>query len=236
MLGSAFPLDNRHDQHLLGAVRKLRDLDAHPGIYDEVVHLPTNLGGLGIPSFADCSGHARAAANDLADSVLSTFIPSIAPEDDPVSQYARCRTMFEDTHKQLFHRLDTAQRITLIESGSTLGRRWLSTLPTSPQLNIENASLMLNLQIRTLSLTERPCPARGCKQTMSLGHPERCALLNGSFHFRHDRVKNAVAAGYRAIPDSEVVVEPIVQVEVAIVTTSLSHLLRIALYLRFSST
>ena len=122
--------------------------EVHCAIEQALISLPVRLGGFGIPSYAKCAPHTYAAANELADTVLAPILPSIQPTSEPMlSQSERCQDMFEAAHSSTFELLDSHKLV--LESSSSLGRKWMSVLPTAAQFRLTDSEVAGALQQRT---------------------------------------------------------------------------------------
>ena len=66
------------------------DVETRRQIDDTVIALPIRLGGLGLHSHHSSAPMAKAAADDLADSMLAPIVPDVNPPEKITSQKERC--------------------------------------------------------------------------------------------------------------------------------------------------
>ncbi len=182
----------------------------HRAIEEALISLPIRLGGLGILSYAKCAPHAYAAANELADTVFAPILPSIQPTSEPMlSQSKRCQDMFEAAHSSTFELLDSHKQVIVLESSSSLGRKWMNVLPTAAQFRLTDSEVAGALQQRTLRIGNvEHC--RRCARERHLGHDEVCQG-GGWMIPRHEQVKYALAHALRSVDGSLVTVGPHIQ-------------------------
>ena len=119
------------DDALYSHVKNLRASSNGPED-NEVISLPARLGGMGILSHRECAPHAYAAASESADAVLAPLFGDVRTDDEEdiiKAQGERCLEAFVKRREQLLARVGDKERKTLVESGSVLGRKWLSAIP-----------------------------------------------------------------------------------------------------------
>ncbi|BEI97702.1 hypothetical protein CcaverHIS631_0300010, partial [Cutaneotrichosporon cavernicola] len=188
---SSGPIDNNQDKALLG--------------------LPVRLGGLGILSHKTCAPHAYAASLELCNFLLDPIFGTDTPDDaePPKSQRERCQDAFAANLSALLPSLQTSQQQAVLESGSVLGRQWLSVIPYNANNRLTNFEVSAALHLRTL-LTGNWVVCRHCGQANTYGHDEVCPHRARWTVARHEQVKRAIATSLSAIPDTQVHLEPFI--------------------------
>src|SRR6202042_630329 len=149
---------------------------------------PMKLGGCGIPSFKECAPLARAAMEESADRVLDGdgLLAGPVPK-----QGARCMTAFIERRERLFDKLDEQSRLTVIDSGSHLGRKWAPIIPFDSFNRLFDSDICAAMHLRTL------CPGsadicRRCSLPNTPGHDEVCHSRPNWRLARHELVKKSM--------------------------------------------
>ena len=133
--------------------------------------------------------------NDASDAVLHPLVPAFLPPDQVVSQGVRCRQMFDGQRSAIFRQLSDVEKLSVIQAGSAIGRRALSTLPLSPRYTLSGHEMRTAFHVRTLA---QPISGlcRKCDQHNYLFHGESCRAGNQAARTnRHEGVKLAIGAG-----------------------------------------
>jgi hypothetical protein len=172
-----------------------------------LLSLPPALGGCGISSHLEISPLAYKAAHTLSTTVLRLLVPRLKLESDTRSQRELSQEAALIKQELLLASLDSRDQITLTESASQVGRRWMDVTPSSSRLIMSDADVQANLHHRTLL----PGYAGGCKLCASpnlSSHDEACRGRQDYRISRHESVKHIVASGLRGIPRMDVEVEP----------------------------
>jgi hypothetical protein len=201
---------HRLDASLWTAVDKLR---GH--IPSEVNHkrdrcllsLPPALGGCGVTSHLEVSPLAYKAAHSLSTTVLRPLVPRLELESDTRSQRELSQEAALIKQELLLASLDSRDQITITESASQVGRRWLDVTPSSSRLVMSDADVMANLHHRTL-LSGYPGNCQLCASPNLPSHDEACRGRQDFRISRHESVKHIIASGLRGIPRMQVEVEP----------------------------
>ena len=89
--------------------------------------------------------------NDASDAVLHPLVPAFLPPDQVVSQGVRCRQMFDGQRSAIFRQLSDVEKLSVIQAGSAIGRRALSTLPLSPRYTLTGHEMRTAFHVRTLA-------------------------------------------------------------------------------------
>jgi hypothetical protein len=194
--------------------------ERHRRITDTLYSLPVRLGGLGLQSYQVCAPLAYSAANDVADRLLEPLLgpaptpPQLSDDSNPdsiIRQGVRCNKEFEAIRKALFQDLTDQQIKTVLESGSGLGKKWLSIVPFYSSLRLSDFEISAGLHVKTLL----PGPGVVCRQcgvrTVEVGHAEVCVHRQRWSTARHEQVKRAIASALSKIPGVAVVVEPLIE-------------------------
>jgi len=94
---------------------------------DALVKLQARFGGLGILSYADCSTHAKAAAQDDSDAVLAPLLGSQQANTLPAAEAAQpgnsLQPHVERTTRRSLQKLGLQSQKLLVEATSIIGRR-----------------------------------------------------------------------------------------------------------------
>jgi len=69
----------------------------------------------------------------------------------PKSQHKRCKQLWDDQQNDFLTTLDDPERKYMAESSSTLGRKWLDTIPYYPSLRLTDFEVSTAIHYRTLS-------------------------------------------------------------------------------------
>ena len=165
--------------------------------------LHLRLGFMGILSHQDIAPLALSAANQASDRLINSFQPlssnmDASQEAQPKSQHERCKQFWEDQQNDLLTTLDDPERKYMAESSSTLGRKWLDTIPYYPSLRLTDFEVSTAIHYRTQSTSPlTTCP--WCSKSNSLGHdevalpdqgrrwPGMTLWLESSFHLENHR-------------------------------------------------
>ena len=106
--------------------------------------------------------------------------------------------------------LDKRAQLLFAESCSSLGRKWLSVIPSCPTFAISNTEVQANLIYRSL-MPLPPTPCRACNLPNYRGHAEVCKGRSTFFVSRHKSVKHQLANAARTMPNMTVTVEPYIR-------------------------
>nr|XP_031858929.1 uncharacterized protein CI109_005596 [Kwoniella shandongensis]KAA5526001.1 hypothetical protein CI109_005596 [Kwoniella shandongensis] len=191
----------------LDTIRGKRPLPEHEQRDRCLISLPPNLGGLGLASHAEVAPLAYRAASSLAIGSLLAIVPELDESTEPVSQRELCREASITKQKELMATLTLHERITVVESASQIGRRWLTAIPSAPRFTVPCPAVQTALHYRTLT-PGYPGRCKRCMEDNTLGHDENCQGRKRLTKSRHEGVKHRMASALRAIPGAEVVVEP----------------------------
>ena len=74
-----------------------------------------------------------------------------SPPDQVVSQGVRCRQMFGGQRSAIFRQPSDVEKLLVIQAGSAIGRRALSTLPLSPRYTLTGHEMRTAFHVRTLA-------------------------------------------------------------------------------------
>jgi hypothetical protein len=182
----------------------------NPTIDRALVHLPMKLGGLRLLSFSDPSPHVFEAASAAAEHVLSAFVDAPHCDDNRTSQRERCWTLFNEQRSALFELVSPGERAKVVENSSALGRRWLTTIPSTPNRLISGAELAITLQNRTLlAIHTSTCLACG-EANPTTSHIDACLKTSGIRTKRHEVLKPALGVALKSAPGSRVDYEPLI--------------------------
>nr|XP_031862100.1 uncharacterized protein CI109_002513 [Kwoniella shandongensis]KAA5529172.1 hypothetical protein CI109_002513 [Kwoniella shandongensis] len=173
----------------------------------DLLSLPPAMGGVGLSSYRDYSPLGYKAATSLALSSLCTLVDNLDEPVDPLSQRELCKEANTIKHKSIMASLPLLDRISVVESSSQLGRKWLSAIPSAPRFVIPDAAIQSALFYRTLQ-PGYSGTCRKCSAPNTLGHDENCMGRSRYVKARHDAVKHRLAAALKSIPGSTVVEEP----------------------------
>jgi len=99
-----------------------------------------------------------------------------SPPDQVVSQGVRCRQMFGGQRSAIFRQPSDVEKLLVIQAGSAIGRRALSTLPLSPRYTLTGHEMRTAFHVRTLA---QPISGlcRKCDQH-NYFHGESCRVGN----------------------------------------------------------
>lgn len=172
-----------------------------------LIALPTSLGGLGLFSHVGTAPIAFASASALSDDALSNLIATPLPACEIRSQRDQCREASIAIQTNLMATLDTREQITLAESASLLGRKWLDALPTSKRLLLSDSVVQAGLHYRTF-MAGHTGACRKCALPNFAGHDEACLARPSYTVSRHEAIKHSIASGLRTIKGLDVLAEP----------------------------
>jgi hypothetical protein len=180
-----------------------------------LLNLPARLGGVGVLSYKDCAPLAWQAATEEADTTLDSIL---GPAPDrrqrettgaPLvkSQGERCKEMWGKQQEELLEKMDDKERKLLIESASTIGRKWLSVIPYRQQLRLSDYDIATGLAYR-LQVPPSSGHCRWCGDEASLGHDELCLNRTRGTIQRHNAIARAIAQQISSDHSSTVDLEP----------------------------
>lgn len=186
---------------------------------DKVIFkLPARMGGLGLLSHQDCAPLAFATASESSDLLLTPLLgpppsaPLLSDNDDPdsiVPQRTRCAAMFATERDRFFASLDQTSRQTMLESSTTLGRRWLNVIPFSVRHRLSNFEVSAALHIRSLR-TGNHTACQRCGELNVLGHDEICGARDAWRVARHEQVKRVLTEALGRLPGVQATMEPFI--------------------------
>nr|XP_031857099.1 uncharacterized protein CI109_007545 [Kwoniella shandongensis]KAA5524170.1 hypothetical protein CI109_007545 [Kwoniella shandongensis] len=173
----------------------------------QLLSLPPAMGGIGLASYREYAPLAYKASSSMAITSLLAIVDGLDEPIDPLSQRELCKEANTIKYNTLMASLPLQDRISVVESASQLGRKWLSAIPSAPRFVIPNAAIQSALLYRTLRAGYQG-NCRKCAIPNSLGHDENCTGRSRFIKARHDAIKHRLAAALRSIPGSSVVEEP----------------------------
>jgi len=135
--------------------------------------------------------------------VLELGLP-FEEDQDILSQGSRCAKVSAARQSELLSDSNPVEKLSVVEAVSTLGRRWLSVIPFSPNLALTNAEVATGLHFRTL------CPGREdlcfhCAASNSFGHDDICSGRALWTPAQHGQVKRVLASSLPGSQDLNVV-------------------------------
>ena len=200
----------RLDASLWSAVDNLRGhipSEANHKRDRSLLSLPPALGGCGIMSHLEVAPLAHHASRSLSTTVLRRLVPKLKPESDTRSQRELSQEASLIKQELLLASLTSRDQITLTESASQIGRRWLDVTPSSARMTLSDGDVQANLHHRTL-LPGYTGACRKCAAPNFASHDEACQGRQDFRISRHESLKHTVAAGLKAVPRMVVEVEP----------------------------
>ena len=140
-------------------------------------------------------------------------LPTSAWTDTPRSglRARRISTILLQRRDALWDGLDAEQRVSLVESASPLGRRWLTVVPTQRALVLSDDAVSAGLWTRALpSPPDTAARCVNCTESSPLaaGHLDTCESRKAARTFAHERVEYAVARALGNVAGAGVDVEP----------------------------
>jgi hypothetical protein len=198
------------DAAMFNAVVLLRCSAQNHELDQELMSLPTRLGGLGVLSYQEVAPHAFAAATESSE----VFIQSVFNLEPPVhasiqSQKVRCSSAFEERGAILQQRLSPVQVAMFEENASKIGRKWLNVIPYSSFLTLSDYEVSTALHHHTLCGGDTPlCSLCGLEN--AVGHEEVCTGRANFRLARHELVKHALMNTLDTIAETTVEAEPLV--------------------------
>nr|XP_031857098.1 uncharacterized protein CI109_007546 [Kwoniella shandongensis]KAA5524169.1 hypothetical protein CI109_007546 [Kwoniella shandongensis] len=180
---------------------------SRPALDRQLLSLPPTFGGLGLASHHEYAPLAYKASTSTAITSLLVLVEGLDEPVDPLSQQELCKEANNIKYKKIMASLPLPDRISMVESSSQLGRKWLSAVPSAPRFIIPDAAIQSALLYRTLQSGYRGS-CRKCTSTNTLGHDENCAGRSRHTKARHDAVKHRLASALKSIPGASVVEEP----------------------------
>ena len=123
-----------------------------------MAQLPARLSGLGLLSHAACSPDIPAAAAENADVIVDAIFGLEGPSECELRSLGeRCKAMFSADAEALMETLGESKRkMMMIESASTVRRKWLSTIPYYQPLRLSDLEVASELHKRMLAEIRRP--------------------------------------------------------------------------------
>ena len=204
---------DRLDNGLWDEVKRIRDRqcvdsEGEDRVGQALCRLPARMGGLGVYSYRDCAPLAYASANETADVLVDAiFDLESGDEEAPKSQKERCAAMWDEQANGLMVGLNDWERKTVTDNGTTLGRRWLTTIPYFQPLRLADYEVSTGYHLRTLVRGSKAV-CRHCGDENRLGHDDVCMRRNRWTVRRHDAVKTIIANALATIESTDVRVEP----------------------------
>ena len=219
------------DLSLWNVVHQLRGSPRELPTDATLYSLPTSMGGLGIYSYKEVSPIAHQSMVALASRTLKPllywnqnepiFIASVTAQQPfhflsdvesttlPLPQRQRCQQIHNDKFQQLLKDLEAPFQNMLIDNGSKIGRKWLTTIPFNKALTLSDADVAVALHYRTL------CPGSSnmcqyCGHINSPAHDDVCNSRPNRRLARHEYVKSLLIRYIRA-SGSSVTPEPTVK-------------------------
>jgi len=182
---------------------------------DALIKLPARFGGLGVLSHADCSIHAKAAAQDDSDAVLGPLLGESgrgerqdgSPEPEKLSQASRCSQMWKEQRDNLLKDMDDKARKLLTEAASPIGRKWISIIPYNPTLRLSDYDVATGLAYRLQSPPETG-HCLWCGDKAELGHDELCLTRPRGTIGRHDAIVRTIGRYLASDHSTQVEIEP----------------------------
>lgn len=105
--------------------------------------------------------------------------------------------------------LTPAQLLHLEENTKYLARRWMTSLPTSKPLTMDDLDVSTALAMRLFTpLEEEQQVCRDCSQTWSYGHEDSCKAKYHRTTYRHNRIVEALAKAMSQKRGNKVIIEP----------------------------
>lgn len=123
-----------------------------------------------------------------------------------VSQGQRCQAVFETRSEALLAKLGDKERKTLVESSSSLGRKWLSTIPWNSTQRLSDFEVSAALHYRTLLPSTSICQRCGALPT--LGHSETCSRGSTWKYSRHNAILHTIGDAIKSVDGTRVDIEP----------------------------
>ena len=176
---------------------------------DEVISLPARFGGMGVLSHRECAPHAYKAASESADAVLAPLFGDLRgdqTEDSFRSQGERCVEALTARREELLASLGDKERKTLVESGTVLGRRWLSAIPWNASQTLSDFEISSALHYRLLTPSSSPCGF--CGSVATFGHDEVCSARLKFTYLRHNAIVHSLEEALKTVSGTRVEVEP----------------------------
>jgi hypothetical protein len=196
------------DTLLHAALRRIRNSPRFMDSDATLFSLPPSFGGLGVPRFADCIPHARAAMTDTAiHTIDSAFGSAEDPGPTPPKQGVRLTKMYAKQQEAFLSTSSPSDCITLADNSSSLGRRWLTTIPYFPALRLSDPEVSAALHIRTLCPGQSP-NCRHCALPNIPGHDDLCSARPNWRLARHEVVKKSLMRHLSSIPQVAITPEP----------------------------
>lgn len=116
--------------------------------------------------------------------------------DDWINE--RCEGMWKEKLAAIFTGLSDVEMKLIVENSSSLGRRWLSTIPYYQPLRLTDFEISTGINYRLLS----PSPNTSCSwcgSSNNLGHDEVCRTRPLRTVARHDSVVRVLYAALRTV-------------------------------------
>ncbi|TIA94558.1 hypothetical protein E3P96_04126 [Wallemia ichthyophaga] len=189
---------HRVDDVFRSAIRELRGSPRVLPTDEDLFHLPSYQGGLGIVSHARVAPFARKAMAEQAGRQLQLILhPSSDLNQPPITQQRTYTDVANAVrYKELSDGLDLYGKLQLAENGTKLGRKPLTSLPFEPGLRFTNSEFKALLHLRTL------CPGEAhicrCGQHNTPGHDDICRDRVQIKTWRHDKVRDHLASYLKA--------------------------------------
>ena len=214
--GDLSHLWQRLDSAIFNAARRIRagDQDFLQQQDNALLSLPVRLGGLGLLSFNACAPHAYTAASEASDILLAPLladhgVPLPTEVTTLITQRERCQKTFLATRDNLLDSLSPLGQAHIVESGSLLGRKWLSVIPFFQALKLSDFEVSAALHTRTL---RQGCHlhCRHCGLQNSMGRDEICSLRAPWTMARHEQAKGVIGQALSTLEGVQVRLEPLI--------------------------
>jgi hypothetical protein len=198
------------DSIMFKAVSTMRCSAKDHALDQELMSLPTKLGGLGVLSYKEVFPHAYAASKEASDQFIKAVFNLEGVSTTPVlSQKARCSEVFKARLSNLQERLSPVQKAILEENASKVGRKWLSVIPYNVSLTLSDFEISTALHHHTL------CPGdstlcSSCGLENAVGHEEVCTGRANFRLARHEILKHTIMSVLKSVAGATVEAEPFV--------------------------
>jgi hypothetical protein len=198
-----------YDRALHATVARFRDSPRCLPTDTALFSLPVRMGGLGVPAMLATVPAARLAMTELSAWVNGHRSGATAMGPRPPRQRSYMQSQYDQMQADLYRILSDSDRLLVADACSSVGSRWLSTIPYFSTLRLSNAAVASALHYRTL------CPGSAaicmdCAQDNLPGHDELCAGRKNWRLARHEVVKKTLVSHLRSVDNTLVHVEPFV--------------------------
>ena len=185
---------------LRGGPNKLTEVAARRIITTLLFHLPVRHNGVGIMSFQQTREAARGSFLESNAQLLQTLVKDnemtfnrylleVDPYKGPKTQRQRMETVHVTKTRALIGHLNPLQLSIFGDQQNKLHKAWMTALPTSRGLRLNDRAVGNGLRQSTLMRVQEVAACNRCGEPSTLNHQETCSEGTNQRTYRHDALK-----------------------------------------------